>query len=89
MNQSKNSSHRPGVMHLLERLSIRNLALLLFVFCLLLYLLGPQVMPAYKEVFVSFSISLFASLIKPRRKTLGFSPRDRRRVPFKVAWAAG
>lgn len=63
MNQSKNSSHRPNVMHLLERLSIRNLALLLFAFCLLLYLFGPQMAPAYKEVFVSFSISLFASLI--------------------------
>jgi len=27
--------------------------------------------------------------IKPRRKTLGFSPRDIRRVPFKAAWVDG
>ena len=27
--------------------------------------------------------------IKPRRKTLRFSDRDIRRVPFKVAWEVG
>ena len=31
----------------------------------------------------------YSSVIQPPRKTLGFSRRDRRGIPFKAAWVVG
>lgn len=54
---------RNTVAHVLEKFAIRFFTLLLLVSCFLLFYFGPQIAPAYKDVFISFSTSLFASLI--------------------------
>lgn len=61
MNHSPDTSHHHSA-GLLERLSVRVLTLFLLLLCIALFYFGSQIVPAYKEIFVSFSTSLFASL---------------------------
>lgn len=63
MNPPPNASYHHNTAGLLEKLSIRVLTLFILLLCLLLFYFGPQIAPSYKEVFISFSTSLFASLL--------------------------
>ncbi|MBA2284431.1 MAG: hypothetical protein H0W02_03010 [Ktedonobacteraceae bacterium] len=57
------SSNEPHLHTLLERYANRIFILIIVVGCFLLYYFGPLMFPHYKDVIISFTTSLFASLI--------------------------
>ncbi len=63
MNKQQNITRRHTLVRLLERHTLRFFILLIVVFCFVLFYFGPQLLPAYKEAFISVSTSLLASLI--------------------------
>jgi len=63
MSEQRNTPNRHTLVRLLEQYTLRFFVLLLVVFCFVLFYFGPQLLPAYKEAFISVSTSLLASLI--------------------------
>lgn len=63
MSQSTPSVQHSHLVKVIEKLALRFFTLFLLIFSFLLFYFGPLIAPAYKEVFVSFSTSLFASLV--------------------------
>jgi hypothetical protein len=63
MNQPASSAQHHALSSIIEKLALRLFTLFLLVFSFLLFYFGPLIAPAYKDVFVSFSTSLFASLV--------------------------
>ena len=60
-NTSTNSQQ--ALLSLVEKFANRFFALLVAIICIVAFFLGPRILPAYKDVFISVSTSLFASLI--------------------------
>ena len=62
-NNNAPTNNQQNLLSLIEKYATRFFALLVAVICFSAFIFGPQILPSYKEVFISVSTSLFASLI--------------------------
>ena len=66
INLAKNkmsTSNQANLKVLIDKYATRFFASLITIICLIMFVFGPQIIPSYKDVFISVSTSLLASLI--------------------------
>ena len=57
------TSNQANLKVLIDKYATRFFASLITIVCLITFYFGPQIIPSYKDVFISVSTSLLASLI--------------------------
>src|SRR5207237_10166589 len=57
------TSNQANLKVLIDKYATRFFASLITIICLIMFFFGPQIIPSYKDVFISVSTSLLASLI--------------------------
>src|SRR2546421_1420319 len=63
MQNRKSPSNQRNLIALIEKYATRVFALLIVIVCFIMFYVGTQVIPSYKDVFISVATSLLASLI--------------------------